>query len=160
MSENLKTTLKTVKGPILVAAAVIESRRGEILLARRPEHHRIAGGLWEFPGGKVEAGESPESCLRREIREEIGAEIRVEDLIGFYSHVYDVGTGGVSLSPALHIVLAVYRAHLSHEDDELLENVANFKLNDVAEVKWVSKSKRPQDSFAPADLDAVRVIWP
>ena len=150
---------KTTKGPILVVAAVIESRRGEVLLARRPEHHKIAGGLWEFPGGKVEAGEEPTASLRREIREELGVEIRTGSLVGLYSHIYDIGTGGMELEPALHIVLAVYRAHLSHEDDELLRDVSNFKLNDVAEVKWVSSTKRPQDLFAPADLDAVRAIW-
>lgn len=151
---------KSIKGPILVSAAVIESRRGEILIAKRPGHHKLAGGLWEFPGGKVEAGEDPKDCLKREMREEIGADVEVGELIGFYSYVYELGTGGVKLDPAMHIVLAVYRAHLSEADDRELIDISKFKLNDVAAVKWVSKSTRPQDEFAPADLGAVAAVWP
>lgn len=54
-----------------VAAAVIENHRGEILLARRPEH-LDQGGLWEFPGGKVEQGEAVWDALQRELQEELG----------------------------------------------------------------------------------------
>lgn len=54
-----------------VAAAVIYSPEGAILLARRPEH-KHQGGLWEFPGGKVEAGESVLAALARELQEELG----------------------------------------------------------------------------------------
>src|SRR5690606_19510077 len=54
-----------------VVAAVIRDTAGRILIARRPEHvHQ--GGLWEFPGGKVEPGESPGQALRRELEEELG----------------------------------------------------------------------------------------
>lgn len=141
-----------MKGPLLVVAAVIENTRGEILIAQRPSHHKIAGGLWEFPGGKVEAGEDPRTCLAREIREELGVAIDVGACVGLYSHVYREGTGGVRLDPAVHVVLAVYRAVLGHEP--------SFQLNDVAAVKWVSKSTRPQDEFAPADIEIVADIWP
>jgi 8-oxo-dGTP diphosphatase len=54
----------------LVAAALLE-RDGRMLLARRPAGVHLAG-LWEFPGGKVEPGEAPEACLRRELEEELG----------------------------------------------------------------------------------------
>ncbi len=60
--------------PINVAVAVIQDDGGRVLLSRRPEHTH-QGGLWEFPGGKVEAGESTAQALRREIREELGIEV-------------------------------------------------------------------------------------
>lgn len=69
-----------------VTAAVI--RRGEeVLIARRPDNG-LLGGLWEFPGGKVEEGESLPECLRREIMEETGAAIEVGEPFGVYQHAY------------------------------------------------------------------------
>jgi A/G-specific adenine glycosylase len=69
-----------------VTAAVIE-REGKYLLARRPQEG-LLGGLWEFPGGKVEAGETLEAALRREMREELGAAVRVGAPFGVYRHAY------------------------------------------------------------------------
>jgi A/G-specific adenine glycosylase len=69
-----------------VTAAVIQ-RQGKILLAQRPREG-LLGGLWEFPGGKTEPGESLAGCLRREIREELAAEIRVSEPFGVYRHAY------------------------------------------------------------------------
>jgi 8-oxo-dGTP diphosphatase len=59
-----------------VVAGVINDARGRILLARRTEDRDLAG-LWEFPGGKVDPGETPEQALVRELREELGIEARV-----------------------------------------------------------------------------------
>jgi A/G-specific adenine glycosylase len=71
---------------ILVCAAII--RRDErVLIARRPSKG-LLGGLWEFPGGKVEQGETFEEALVREIREELGADIAVEEHFGEYHHAY------------------------------------------------------------------------
>ena len=67
--------LRTRKGLVPVTAAVIE-REGKILLAQRERGDRLAG-KWEFPGGKIEQGETPQDCLAREIREELGIEVRV-----------------------------------------------------------------------------------
>ena len=59
-----------------VVAGVLRDARGRVLLARRTEGRDLAG-LWEFPGGKVEPGESPEDALVRELREELGVETEV-----------------------------------------------------------------------------------
>ena len=64
---------------LFVVAAALTNQVGEILLQRRPQGRQMAG-LWEFPGGKVEEGESPESALARELREELGVEVSVFDL--------------------------------------------------------------------------------
>jgi A/G-specific adenine glycosylase len=69
-----------------VTAAVLQ-RDGKILLAKRPSKG-LLGGMWEFPGGKVEQGETIEACLAREIREELGAEIHVGAAFGVYRHAY------------------------------------------------------------------------
>lgn len=69
-----------------VTAAVIQ-RDGMVLIARRPSNG-LLGGLWEFPGGKVENGESLPDCLRREVREELGVEVSVGASFGVYQHGY------------------------------------------------------------------------
>ncbi len=75
---------------VLVVAVAMIDPDGRVLLARRPEGKSMAG-LWEFPGGKVEAGETPEAALDRELREELGVEICVPCLapLTFASHAYD-----------------------------------------------------------------------
>jgi A/G-specific adenine glycosylase len=70
----------------MVTAAVIE-RQGQILIAQRPPDG-LLGGLWEFPGGKVEPGEDLPTSLKREIREELDAEIEVGETLGEYRHAY------------------------------------------------------------------------
>jgi 8-oxo-dGTP diphosphatase len=62
----------------IVVAAMIPDGEGRVLVAERPEGKFMAG-WWEFPGGKVEFGESPEAALAREVREELGIEIEVDD---------------------------------------------------------------------------------
>jgi 8-oxo-dGTP diphosphatase len=93
--------------PVAVALLV---RRGEVLVVQRPPEGPLAG-QWEFPGGKVEFGETPEEALRRELREELGAEPEDLALFGVYSHVYELPDG-----PA-HYLLLVYLARL--EDNAL-----------------------------------------
>ncbi len=75
---------------VLVAAAALVDDEGRILLAQRPEGKSMAG-MWEFPGGKVDAGENPEFALMRELKEELGIETRecCFSPIGFASHAYD-----------------------------------------------------------------------
>ncbi|MBN2740278.1 MAG: 8-oxo-dGTP diphosphatase MutT [Rhodobacteraceae bacterium] len=75
---------------LLVSAVALIDTEGRILLAQRPEGKSLAG-LWEFPGGKVEPGETPEACLIRELREELGIETQQSCLapLTFASHNYD-----------------------------------------------------------------------
>jgi 8-oxo-dGTP diphosphatase len=73
-----------------VVAAAFQDAQGRILLAQRPAGKAMAG-LWEFPGGKLEQGETPEAALVRELREELGLEVAERDLeaIQFVSHAYE-----------------------------------------------------------------------
>ena len=75
---------------VLVVAVALIDRDGRILIAQRPEGKAMAG-LWEFPGGKVEPGESPDAALIRELQEELGVDTRQSCLapLTFASHAYD-----------------------------------------------------------------------
>ena len=75
--------LQTVTGAILF-------RGGKLLIARRPTADNLAN-KWEFPGGKVEAGETPEACLARELDEELGIEVRVGAFLGESVYHYEHG---------------------------------------------------------------------
>jgi A/G-specific adenine glycosylase len=70
-----------------IGVAVIWNNQGEILIDRRPADG-LLGGLWEFPGGKIEANETPEDCIHREILEEIGIEITVGEHLITVDHAY------------------------------------------------------------------------
>jgi 8-oxo-dGTP diphosphatase len=74
---------------VLVAAVALVDRDGRVLLAQRPEGKAMAG-LWEFPGGKIEPGETPESALIRELHEELGIDTWASCLapLSFASHAY------------------------------------------------------------------------
>jgi 8-oxo-dGTP diphosphatase len=84
---------------ILVSAVALIDKEGRVLLAQRPEGKSMAG-LWEFPGGKVEDGESPEDALVRELHEELGIETWNSCLapLTFASHAY----------PEFHLLMPVF----------------------------------------------------
>ncbi len=72
--------------PIAVVCALIE-RDGHVLMAQRPAHKHL-GGKWEFPGGKIEAGETPEAALHRELREELGSTVEILRVLASHTHAY------------------------------------------------------------------------
>lgn len=82
----MSTTAADSTRPIRVVCALIE-RDGRVLLARRPEHKHL-GGKWEFPGGKIEPGESPATALVRECAEELACEIEVGAELPAITHAY------------------------------------------------------------------------
>ena len=84
---------------VTVAAAVLIDRAGKIFIAQRPEGKAMAG-LWEFPGGKLEAGERPDQALIRELKEELSIETASACLapLTFVSHAYD----------KMHLIMFVY----------------------------------------------------
>ncbi len=84
---------------LLVAACALVDADGRVLLAQRPEGKSMAG-LWEFPGGKVEPGETPEDTLIRELAEELGIEVKPACLapLTFASHSYE----------AMHLLMPLY----------------------------------------------------
>jgi A/G-specific adenine glycosylase len=81
--------VKTTKAPIphYQAAAGVLLEQDQVLIGRRPEN-KLLGGLWEFPGGKQDPGEDLETCLRRELREELDIEIEVGKSLGVFEHTY------------------------------------------------------------------------
>ncbi|AZN39569.1 8-oxo-dGTP diphosphatase MutT [Paenibacillus albus] len=123
---------------IQVAAAIIENVQGKILIARRKEG-KSQGGLWEFPGGKIEADETAEECLRRELREEMNIEIDPYEFFGENEHFY----GDV------HISLIAYKAKFLGGE---------MKLVDHDDYEWVSLNQLNEFVFAPADVKFVEIL--
>lgn len=128
-----------MKKTTIVTAAIIR-RDNEILIAQRGPLSRLAAGLWEFPGGKVEAGEDLATCLIREIAEELGIEIAVEN--EFHTVEYDYGEYGVV---ELHSFLC-----------ELVSGEPKPSVH--SEVRWVKPAEMWSYRFAPADLPIVEKL--
>jgi 8-oxo-dGTP diphosphatase len=125
-------------GTMIDVTAAIWVENGRVLIARRRPGVSQAG-LWEFPGGKVRPAETPEQCLRREIQEELGVRIAVEDFFGESTHAYEAGT----------IRLLAYR--VSAESGEIA-------LNDHAELAWVAMADLGGYRFCPADVPLVKKL--
>jgi 8-oxo-dGTP diphosphatase len=117
------------EGIIEVVAAVIE-REGRILIARRPAALHL-GGLWEFPGGKRQPGETPEAALVREIREELDAAVTVGELLDDVEWTY----------PEKTVRLLFFRCAL---DDEP-------RAAEGQEIAWVAPADLDRHEFPPAD---------
>ena len=121
----------TLARPIVVAAAIIV-KEGLVFAARRGPGKHLAG-MWEFPGGKLEDGESPEHCLQRELYEEFGIETRVGPLVGKNTH--DYGSKLVQL-------LAFHVEHIR----------GDFELRDHDELAWLDPEHLLTIDWAPADV--------
>ncbi|RKX37447.1 MAG: 8-oxo-dGTP diphosphatase MutT [Verrucomicrobia bacterium] len=91
--ESGRPTDYPVKAPkkkvphIVVGAAVVTNRKGEVLIAQR-RNEDMLGGLWEFPGGKQESGETIQQCIVRELKEELGINIETGDFLITVKHAY------------------------------------------------------------------------
>jgi len=117
-----------------VAAAII-SNDSKILIAKRPAH-KYLGGYWEFPGGKIEAGETPEVCLHRELAEELDITVKINRFLTEQVFQYEKFT----------VCLKVFLC--SWEEGEI-------SLNDHDEYKWVQKEQLLSFNLAPADIPLV-----
>lgn len=122
---------------IKVAAAIIQNQ-GKTFIAKRGSSGRLAG-MWEFPGGKVEPGETPRQCLKRELYEEFGIDAHIGDYIGTHVYTYEFYT----------VILIVYRVELWQGE---------FTLKDHSQAFWVSSDELEQYAFAPADLPFVQML--
>ena len=121
------------KPVVLVAACALVDADGRVLIAQRPEGKQLAG-LWEFPGGKVEPGETPEACLIRELREELGIEVTHACLAPFVftSHAYD----------SFHLMMPLWLCRRWSGVVQALEHQA---------VAWVKPSRLSDYPMPPAD---------
>jgi len=127
-----------VKLVLVVACALIDVD-GRVLLAQRPQGRAMAG-LWEFPGGKVEAGEKPETTLIRELKEELGIEVKEACLapLTFASHAYD----------DFHLMMPLYVCRRWDGTPAALEG---------QELAWVRPNKLRDYPMPPADLPLIIV---
>jgi 8-oxo-dGTP diphosphatase len=121
----------------IVTAAVIV-RNGHVLVTRRAPGEKLAG-LWEFPGGKLESGETLQQCLARELKEELGINVSVGDIVAESEYHYDHGT----------IRLVALRT-------EILSGNLELTVHDRAE--WVAPAAFERLPLAPADLPIARTL--
>lgn len=124
---------------LVVAVALIDADR-RVLIAQRPERKSMAG-LWEFPGGKVEAGESPEAALIRELEEELGISTREACLapISFASHSYE----------NFHLLMPLYACRKWQGVPEPREHIA---------LKWVRPQNLRDYPMPPADEPLIAAL--
>lgn len=121
-----------------VVAGIIYRDDGKFLIAQR-NLNKNQGGLWEFPGGKLEPGETCEEALAREIREEMAADIEVLECVGENIHHY----------PEKDIRLMFYKAKLLSDDVTLLEH---------EDCRWITKEDKDKFEFAGADVKVFDLI--
>lgn len=125
---------------ILVIACALIDPDGRVLMAQRPAGKNLAG-LWEFPGGKTEAGERPEDTLIRELNEELGIEVKEPCLapFSFASHSY----------ADFHLLMPLYICRRWEGIPQALEHQA---------IKWVMPKDMAQLPLTPADIPLVPML--
>lgn len=128
-----------VESPVIRVVGAIVERDGAVFAARR-NADRSAGGLWEFPGGKVETGETPEAALRRELQEELGVDVSVGPFID--RSLSDVGSSRIELS--------CYSARFDGGDP-----VAS---SDHDAMQWVALDELASLEWAPGDVPLIEVL--
>jgi 8-oxo-dGTP diphosphatase len=122
---------------IVVVTAAVVQRGGSYLVTRRLRGTHLEG-MWEFPGGKCEPGETHVACLEREILEELGCVARVGDELLTVAHDYG------DRSVELHF----FRCEMAGEPAALIGQ----------EIRWVSRAELRALDFPPADADLIRLL--
>lgn len=125
---------------LIVTAGIIEREDGALLIARRPPESWM-GGYWEFPGGKLEEGETPEEGLAREIREELAVEAAVGPIFHVKVHAY----------PEFRVLLLFYRCRL-------LEGEPPGAAAGGLEYAWAPPARLRDYEFLPADEDVIALL--
>ena len=121
-----------------IGVAVITGRQGKILIDRRKDEGEMAG-LWEFPGGKVEPGETIEECIEREIKEELDIKIIVGDRLTTITHAYKT----------FNVTLYVHECqHLSGEPQPL----------ECQEIRWVEPAQMNRYTFPQANKQIINLL--
>lgn len=125
---------------LLVVAAALIDGEGRVLLQQRPPGKPMAG-LWEFPGGKIEPGESPEAALARELHEELGITLSVEDLrpIAFASEPL----------AGRHLLLLLYTIRRWEGEPQ---------AHHATELRWVTPAAMRDLPMPPADVPLVEAL--
>jgi len=125
---------------ILVVAVALVDTDNRVLIAQRPEGKSMAG-LWEFPGGKVNVGELPETALVRELKEELNIDITESCLapLTFASHVYD----------DFHLLMPLYACRIWRGELKALEG---------QNLKWVRPVRLADYPMPPADIPLVAML--
>jgi 8-oxo-dGTP diphosphatase len=125
---------------LLVVAAALIDADGRVLLTQRPEGKQLAG-LWEFPGGKLDSGERPETALIRELKEELSIDVTESCLapLTFASHRYE----------DFHLLMPLYVLRRWKGTVQPLEN---------QQIKWVRASDLRNYPMPPADIPLIPVL--
>lgn len=128
--------MKTIR---VVAAVICDSMENKNKIFATARGYGEFKGGWEFPGGKIEAGETPEQALIREIREELDTEIRVGDLITTIEYDY----------PSFHLSMDCFWAEVVS---------GNLELKEAQDAKWLTKEQLDLVKWLPADIMLIERI--
>jgi len=134
-----------MENKVIEVSAGLIFRSGQLLITQRHAAAHL-GGLWEFPGGKRESGETFEVCLRRELREELGIEVEVGELFKTVTHAY----------PERTVLLKFFLCRLPQGEPQAI---------DCAAIKWVSQGELDGHDFPAADagllhqLQTAPALW-
>ena len=130
---------------IEVVAAVIRDDEGRIFATQRG--YGEWKDWWEFPGGKIEPGESREQALRREIREELAADIEVGELFRTIDYDY----------PQFHLTMHCFKCRLK-EQSPMTNEQSSFTLLEHEAARWLMPSELPSVRWLPADIELIESL--
>jgi len=141
---QLEIPMTETRAPLphkLIGVAVVWNEQGQILIDRRPQQG-LLGGLWEFPGGKIEPGETVEECIQRELQEELAIDVEIGDRLMTIDHTYT----------HFKVTLNVFHCrHIGGEPQPI----------ECDEVRWVEVSELDQFPFPKANgqiIDAIKAL--